>query len=841
MAQNTRERGTFGEEEVPDVENALTKKRVKKWRAYDEFLLKPYNAFFAENLELGLRGATFIVIFAIPFLMHSRWDTPIGAFRDLAIFKTGAAVFIIFNFARTVGETISLCKGAFLGVFLAVLLTWILNGFMPGGHKDGMDGSVWWTIVIAGLVFNVIVANINLSVNCKVFSCMSFSFHWMNLLSPKGHSDKNYAQNFQLDLGSYGACELMAVAVGCLLAILATLLPEPLWAMDKAKDSALDLTDAMGDVWNDILDFFCADVPDIVEQEKFMADMAILHHEVTKLEVHISHAWFECFGMGKWQQERLMLNRLNTALHMTYDRLTSVWNAVVQEEFGAYHTKMMDALTPHARSVCELSHELFATCTDEVCKYGHIRDEKIREVELMITRCRSSMRTFMKEFRMVKASLRLTPVTEELLDEHAFCISVSGAGRNAIEFAEDILQHQKGQKQLKQCDQHIAIFDAKVIFEADHAIRAFRRMLAFLLAFCIGYYGYNGLIREYNSTLAATVAILFSNHLGSAAAENVNKLQGIILGTVIGQVSYSVLGWCDWYYILILGVFLWLYSFMTLFLYYKSAHYGNICLYMAVFGCNDFLLGCSDSFDKSSSYHVLVDAVAAMFLIVCVDMVFENRRASDMAKDAIVDVWKLLNAGTADLFDSDSTGIREHKGTILAKVQRADLLGMEAEWESRFWRTPWKAELYRMAIQCFYRLRMSLSGLEYELSTESGDGGGKDATFVDLLKLETFQVVKTNLTDKMTQLEKLFAIFVHEVQGPMPLLQDAANLLDDNLFGEMAAMQALIKDVNQRGLGNDAGADILNDDPASEISLIIATMSAMTGEMRGLQKEILKA
>lgn len=264
-------------------------------------------------------------------------------------------------------------------------------------------------------------------------------------------------------------------------------------------------------------------------------------------------------------------------------------------------------------------------------------------------------------------------------------------------------------------------------------------------------------------------------------------------------------------------------------------------MYMAVFGCNDFLLGCSDTFNKSESYHVIADALVAMVIIMAIDMIFENRRASNMAKEALVDVWKLLNAGTADLFNEESTGIREHKGTILAKVQRADLLGMEAEWESRFWRTPWKAELYRMAIQCFYRLRMSLSGLEYELSTESGDGGGKDQTFIDLLQLDTFKLVKTNLTDKMTQLEKLFAIFVHEVKGPMPLLADAANLIDDNLFGEMAAMQALIKDVNQRGIGNDAGADILNDDPASEISLIIATMSAMTGEMRGLQKEILKA
>lgn len=442
---------------------------------------------------------------------------------------------------------------------------------------------------------------------------------------------------------------------------------------------------------------------------------------------------------------------------------------------------------------------------------------------------------------MVKASLRLTPVTEELLDEHAFCISVSGAGRNALEFAEDILAHQYGRKQLKSPDDGAGVFDWKVIFELDHAIRAFRRMVSFFIAFYIGWRGYNGMVLQYNSTLAATVAILFSNHLGSATAENINKLQGVITGTVIGQISYSLLGWCDWYFILILGLFLWLYTFITMFLYYKSAHYGNICLYMAVFGCNDFLLGCSDTFNKEASYHVIADAVVAMGLIIVIDMILENKRASDMAKDAIVDVWRMLNAGTVDLFDENSSGIREHKGTILGKVQRADLLGMEAEWESRFWRTPWKAELYRMAIQCFYRLRMSLSGLEYELSTASGDGGGKDETFVELLKLETFKVVKTNLTDKMSQLEKLFAIFTHEVKGEMPLLKDAANLIDDNLFGEMAAMQGLIKDVNQRGLGNDSGADILNDDPASEISLIIATMSAMTGEMRGLQKEILKA
>jgi len=38
--------------------------------------------------------------------------------------------------------------------------------------------------------------------------------------------------------------------------------------------------------------------------------------------------------------------------------------------------------------------------------------------------------------------------------------------------------------------------------------------------------------------------------------------------------------------------------------------------------------------------------------------------------------------------------------------------------EPRYWRTPWRDELFTQAIQCFYRLRMSLSALETELSDD---------------------------------------------------------------------------------------------------------------------------
>lgn len=818
------------DEETP----LLNDKRGRKYRMYDQVLLKPYNALFAENLELGLRGATFLLIFALPFLWHHEWDTEAGAFRDLGVFKTGAAVFLIFLFSRSVGETCSLAWGALVGICLSVGLTWILNGFFPGGYVSGEPETVFWFLAGAGTLALWVVLNINLSVNAKVFFTMSFSYHWMALLS--GEKDSNYATNFELHLGKYGLCEILACLIGCLLAVLATLLPEPLWAMEKAKASSMDLCDDLGKVWDDILRFFCSDVPNIAEQEAFMVDMQVLHHEITSLEVYVGHAWWECLGRGKWQTERLMFARLSKALHMNYDRLTSVWNAVVQEEFGHYHTRVMGVLTPHVTVVVREADSLLRMCTEEVM-HGGIRDEKVAAIEAAIATTKREMAALMREFRRVKVTLGLPPVSEELLDEHAFCISVSGCGRNAFEFAEDMLAYRQSTKELPAIDAKEGVFDMKVIMAPDHINRALRRFLAVILAICVGYMGHGHLIQRYDSSIAATVAIMFSNHLGSAAAENFNKFQGCVLGTTIGLIATSLFGFCEWYYIAATCLFLWGFAFASLFLYYKSAHYGNVALYMAAFGCNDFLLGCTDHFSRARAYHVTCDVVVGMTLVVLVDLVLANRRASDLAKDAIVDVWQILTSATRNLFDETSTGVREHKGMILEKVQRADLLGVEAEWEPRYWRTAWKTQLYQQAIQCFYRLRMSLSGLEYELSS----GIQKDATFVRLLQMQSFQAVKNNLTQKMKQLEDLFAIFVHETKGGMPLLRDATHLLDDNLFGEMSAMQVLIKEINAMGLGNDSSAEFLNDDPASEISLIIASMSAMTGEMRGLQREILKS
>merc|ERR1719401_506165 len=59
---------------------------------------------------------------------------------------------------------------------------------------------------------------------------------------------------------------------------------------------------------------------------------------------------------------------------------------------------------------------------------------------------------------------------------------------------------------------------------------------------------------KYDAGTAAFSAVLLRKSLGAASARNLNRLRGVVIGTVIGHVTYSMIGWCT----------LWGYSLMSL-------------------------------------------------------------------------------------------------------------------------------------------------------------------------------------------------------------------------------------------------------------------------------------
>merc|ERR1719263_448206 len=138
---------------------------------------------------------------------------------------------------------------------------------------------------------------------------------------------------------------------------------------------------------------------------------------------------------------------------------------------------------------------------------------------------------------------------------------------------------------------------------------------------------------SHNASISSTASILLSTSVGSALPKNLGRLQGVVLGTVVGKLVWAFFGWCTWWGYIALCAALFFWNFLCLYVYYDSPTYGGIACLLAAFGSGNFLVGCSDplksSFDPSGPYYEIINVVVAIAVIMLVDMIFAPGRASD--------------------------------------------------------------------------------------------------------------------------------------------------------------------------------------------------------------------
>merc|ERR1719265_1737694 len=101
----------------------------------------------------------------------------------------------------------------------------------------------------------------------------------------------------------------------------------------------------------------------------------------------------------------------------------------------------------------------------------------------------------------------------------------------------------------------MTIFDNSVLLNKDHMNFVLRNGLSLALSFIIGYNGYSQIIHNYNSGPAGTVSLLLSSFVGAAIVKNLGRLQGAVLGTVVGQLAYVYLAWCTLFGYVSIGTF----------------------------------------------------------------------------------------------------------------------------------------------------------------------------------------------------------------------------------------------------------------------------------------------
>jgi len=347
----------------------------------------------------------------------------------------------------------------------------------------------------------------------------------------------------------------------------------------------------------------------------------------------------------------------------------------------------------------------------------------------------------------------------------------------------------------------------------------------------------------YNADMASTVAILFTSKVGAEMATNLNRLQGLVLGTVAGQMVYANFGWCTPISLAATLIIFFFWQLLSLFYYYHSTEFGGIFILLAAFGSKMILQECSNVWgENTDSYFAIVAAVVAICVILLVDLVCAPDRASTLANNARKEVLGQMKMAVKDLFDPNVKNTTFHHVPIEAGINQARSLCLEADAEPRVWRTPFRTDLFLQFCDMLTKLRYVLAVLEVSIADSFVEGEPKSEAFQVMMKHSCVSTMKECLIGKIEQLERLSKLLEHEVDGPMegetaPCLRDEPEMLSLHFT---ATLEQAVVDAEKIDFSSleDLQLSVFRD-PILKVSLTVSCCRAMLESMTDMQHAFL--
>ena len=241
-------------------------------------------------------------------------------------------------------------------------------------------------------------------------------------------------------------------------------------------------------------------------------------------------------------------------------------------------------------------------------------------------------------------------------------------------------------------------------------------------------------------------------------ANNLKRLQGVVLGTVIGQVAYALLAWCVWWGYLSVGTFVFVWSLVALYMYYHSDNYSTVGLLLAVFANGSMLQGCSDEiFDPTVAYYGIINTVSGITIMAVFDMVLSPDRASNMAMRSYTAASQPLIVMADELLDAKKTHLAPRKGAVRGLISAANAHNNEASLEPRYWRGDWPTSTYAAGVHALTCLRFNLATIDYALVDSSGESREKAPHFISAATMPEFEELRVLLAEQMRFIEDQMA------------------------------------------------------------------------------------
>jgi hypothetical protein len=724
------------------------------WRIFK----KHQNTQFADDLELAIRGGIGAIFIAIPYMVPDAMFL-VRTHR----YTSDIALMFIFTIYKTVGQTAENAFNGMCGTFLACFNIWIMFGIFPDGVTETSGSLVWWFGLIEAVTYIVLIVGLHLDTNLKMFALNWHCYFMMSFLDP---TPVAFSTGFSLRLTGPAVSAFLMSSIGAGMAIICTLLPFPLFALDKARTSATSLCDSISKTWNIAADAITSTDGGTKSLDELVYAVGGMHGEAATMSGYITSAWWECLGLGRPQRVRDVLISSSEPLILLYDRLCGVRN-ILASSSEPLDQEYLSALKPQIKKLTEAAGNLLASLV-AACEDGYLSDEDKEEIAKLRTEVKEGMTEFSTAFR---SRMPQGPI-DSLVRESALCLMICSYGSIVTDCGEHMLAKMEGAvitEKPKFADVKSKLVGVKLWDDPIYRNCFIRSCVAILVCFGAGYNGYSAIFPGYNAYPAATVSLLLSSGLTAQISKNMVRFEGVLFGVTLGQIFYAVLAWCSISGYIFTGVFCFTWSACTLFLYFNSpsAEYSLLGCLISAFGLGGYLKGCSNEvFLTTSSYGTVVSLVFLICVKLLVDASLARNSASAESATALCAAWQSYREAFTDFCDAKNTTVLFRAEYIKGMFSDAVALGSEASKEPRGVKTPWKGDLFQSVCSSGQRICESLSNMEASFSQTGRDGGEKSNTLQEMIKTQAFMNVKDDIDNQLQAIEDICSnAFLHTTQG----------------------------------------------------------------------------
>jgi len=806
--------------------------------SYDRFWMKHINQTFGDDLELAFRASFFVWVCGVPFMLPA-WVCPICQEAIATKFvSSGSVVYFMFTLYKTTGDTINFGIGGFLGTVIAVFNIWCMMGFMPGGYHgpDSPDQWIWYAGMAWGGTYVFFMLWLNFDGNTQVFGLATYVWYWMAFINY--HVATGFSHSFTINYKGAAVRELCIAISGIGVAIIAGFVPYPMFAMKRAQKIGKTLCFQLHSTWTDFTDYYAGEEKNPYRSALINKKLSVMKALVPTLQGYIGSSWYECFGFGSWQRQRMMLKQLDSFMGESFNRLCTVLTCCVDEDFNETHDKLMSEVREPMMNIVDKVGGLLVACVESI-EVGDCNATK-ESLNKAIEDLEKAVLDLTKEFLAAQTKSGLNYLSDDCSGENVVCSNICAFSRLSSSFAKGLQQPVGAESgSWKDGGGMLGIFQPSHLQDKMQLNFVLRNWFSICISFWVGYKGVAGkMILPYNAALASTCCVLLSRAVGSAMAKNLNRLQGVVLGTVIGQTAYALLAWCTWWGYISVAVSVLIWATITLFIYYNSAQFGTVGLLLAVFGVTSLLQGCSDEvYNPATSYYGVINTTGGICIMCVVDTILAPGRASEMAVSAYFAAWEPLVEQSEKLFDSKTKRLPPRKGAVRGLIASASTMGSEAYEEPRYWRAPWPTNTYNRAVSCLSTLRFTLAALEGGVTETNGL---KEKHFQDVLEMESFDVVRKCLRSRFDETRVNLERALKNDTGASLMNFSQSQMLSSDLAEKhkvaMKAIDDFTTDFNAISHEPITEGQTLEEHPIADMSILVESLKAIFHELEAVNE-----